>query len=111
MKRLGIVWFRNDLRLHDNEVGFIVLCLYRLKTNCFISQILVWAHTNNDYVIHMYCFDPRQITNKTYKCDFVKCEKYRLKFLIETVENLSISLINKGRCEVIFYLLIFNSIL
>ncbi len=23
MKRLGIVWFRNDLRLHDNEVGFI----------------------------------------------------------------------------------------
>jgi hypothetical protein len=24
MKRLGIVWFRNDLRLHDNEVGFIL---------------------------------------------------------------------------------------
>jgi deoxyribodipyrimidine photo-lyase len=47
----------------------------------------------------MYCFDPRQITDKTYKCDFVKCDKYRLKFLIETIENLNVSLINKGRCE------------
>ncbi len=62
-------------------------------------QLLVWAHANNDYVIHMYCFDPRQITDKTYKCGFVKCDKYRLKFLIETIENLNGSLINKGRCE------------
>jgi hypothetical protein len=45
----------------------------------------------------MYCFDPRQITDKTYKCDFVKCDKHRLKFLIETIEDLNTSLINKGR--------------
>ncbi|UJR31796.1 hypothetical protein I4U23_019273 [Adineta vaga] len=77
MKRLGIVCFRYDLRLHDNE-------------------LLVWAHTNNDYVIHMYCFDPRQITAKTYKCDLVKCDKYRLKFLLETIEDLNTSLNNKG---------------
>ncbi|CAM4784737.1 unnamed protein product [Rotaria magnacalcarata] len=77
MKRLGIVWFRNNLRLHDNE-------------------LLAWAHTNNDYVNHVYCFDPRQITDKTYKCNFVKCDKYRLKFLIETIENLNISLVSHG---------------
>ncbi|CAF1317016.1 unnamed protein product [Rotaria sordida] len=35
--------------------------------------MLVWiSHMNNDYVIHMYCCDPRQITDKTCKCDFVK---------------------------------------
>ncbi|CAF3627481.1 unnamed protein product [Adineta steineri] len=77
MKRLGIVWFRDDLRLHDNET-------------------LAWAHMNNDYVIHIYCFDPRQITAKTYKCDFVKTDKYRLKFLMETIENLNTSLMNNG---------------
>lgn len=77
MKRLGLVWFRNNLRLHDNEV-------------------LVWAHANNDFVNHLYCFDPRQITEKTYKCDFVKCDKHRLKFLIETVDNLRSSLVNKS---------------
>jgi hypothetical protein len=63
------------------------------------EQILAWAHTNNDYNIHMYCFDPRQITEKTYKCDLIKCDKYRLKFLIETIDNLNQSLINKGRYE------------
>ncbi|CAF0888048.1 unnamed protein product [Adineta ricciae] len=77
MKRLAIVLFRYDLRLHDNE-------------------LLVWAHANHDYVIHTYCFDPRQITDKTYKCDLVKCDKYRLKFLIETIEDLNISLVNRG---------------
>ncbi|CAF3299971.1 unnamed protein product [Rotaria sp. Silwood2] len=44
----------------------------------------------------MYCFDSRQVIEKTYRCDFVKCDKYRLKFLIETVENLNASLVNKG---------------
>ena len=61
--------------------------------------MLVWAHMNNDYVIHMYCFDQRQITDKTYKCDFVKCDRYRLKFLIETIENLNMLLMEKNRWE------------
>lgn len=54
---------------------------------------------NNDYVIHMFCFDPRQITDKTYQGDFIKCEKYRLKFLLETIENLHLSLSKKNRFE------------
>ena len=94
MKRLGIVWFRYDLRLHDNEVNILLL----IEKNFYLFvQILVWAHTNNDYVLHLYCFDPRQITDKTYQCDFVKCDKHRLKFLIETIENLNTSLVNKER--------------
>lgn len=60
-------------------------------------QILAWAHLNNDYVTHLFCFDPRQITDKTYLCDLVKCDKYRLKFLLESVNNLHGSLVNKGR--------------
>ena len=63
----------------------------------FFIKVLAWAHANNDFVNHLYCFDPRQITEKTYKCDLVKCDKYRLKFLIETIENLNASLASKGR--------------
>ena len=96
MKRLGLVWFRNNLRLHDNEVG----CDIALDSACPLShKVLVWAHANNDFVNHLYCFDPRQITEKTYKCDFVKCDKHRLKFLIETVGDLRTSLVNKSRFE------------
>lgn len=83
MTRLAIVWFRNDLRLHDNEV-------------------LAWAHTNNDYVLHVYCFDPRQITDKTYQCGFIKCDKHRLKFLIETITNLK-QLLNEKTSDLLTY--------
>lgn len=31
MKRLAIVWFRNDLRLHDNEVGFILISIIEIS--------------------------------------------------------------------------------
>ncbi len=66
-KNINLVWFRNDLRINDNKV---------------LSEACIKA----DKVIAVYCFDPRQFQNTMY--GFKKTEKYRAKFLIETVTDL-----------------------
>ena len=68
---LGLVWFRNDLRTKDNN---------SLKE----------ATKNHTSVIAVYCFDPRHFEITKY--GFKKIEKYRAKFLIETIENLKSNL-------------------
>ena len=63
-KQKGLVWFRNDLRVHDNES-------------------LTNAIQENDTVIAVYCFDPRHLEQTRF--GFKKTEKFRAKFLIESV--------------------------
>ncbi|MBN2867872.1 MAG: deoxyribodipyrimidine photo-lyase, partial [Flavobacteriaceae bacterium] len=63
----SLVWFRNDLRIHDN-----------------VS--LANAINSNSRVIALYCFDPRLFEVDQF--GFKKTEKYRVKFLIETVTDL-----------------------
>ncbi len=63
-KQKGLVWFRNDLRVHDNES-------------------LTNAIQENDTVIAVYCFDPRHFEQTRF--GFKKTEKFRAKFLIESV--------------------------
>jgi deoxyribodipyrimidine photo-lyase len=67
MTKTGLVWFRNDLRIHDQ-----------------IS--LVKAARENSFVMAIYCFDPRHFEKDRF--GFVKTEKYRAQFLIETVAAL-----------------------
>ncbi len=63
----GLVWFTNNLRVHDNESLFK-------------------ASQSHDRVIALYCFDPRHFEITPF--GFKKTEKYRTKFLIESVQNL-----------------------
>ncbi|MBT8394135.1 MAG: DASH family cryptochrome [Flavobacteriaceae bacterium] len=63
----GLVWFTNNLRVHDNDA------LHR-------------ACQSHDQVIAVYCFDHRHFEDTQF--GFRKTEKYRAKFLIETVRNL-----------------------
>ena len=63
----GLVWFTDNLRLHDNES-------------------LTLACQNHEKVIAIYCFDERQF--HTTQFGFKKTEKFRAKFLIETVSEL-----------------------
>jgi len=63
----AIVWFRNDLRVHDNAA-------------------LNEAIKNADKVIPVYCFDPRQFGKTSF--GFEKTGRYRAKFLIESVQDL-----------------------
>lgn len=66
-ERTILVWFRNDLRIEDNE-------------------ILLEATRKADYVIPVYCFDPYYF--KTTPSGTLKTGNVRAKFLIESVANL-----------------------
>ena len=63
----ALVWFRNDLRTQDNT-------------------ILEQAIQENDNVIGIYFFDPRMFEKN--KFGFKRTEKFRAKFLIETIHDL-----------------------
>jgi len=69
--KISLVWFRNDLRIHDNTS-------------------LVTAINSSKIVIAVYCFDPRHF--EKYNYGLLKTEKYRAKFLIETIKDLKIQL-------------------
>ena len=71
-----LYWFRNDLRLHDNE-GF------------------VRATEHADQVLPVFVFDPRLFTAHP-RLEFRKTGVFRANFLIECVEDLRQSLQNRG---------------
>ncbi len=72
-----IVWFRQDLRLHDNEA-------------------LTQAIEHGDEVIPVFIFDDRTFRGETDNFGFAKTGKYRAQFIIESVEDLRKNLRDKG---------------
>lgn len=68
MSKRVIVWFRQDLRIHDNEALFDAL-------------------DSKAEVIPAFIFDNRTFYNKT-SFGFSKTDKYRTKFIIESVITL-----------------------
>ncbi|KAJ8543284.1 hypothetical protein K7X08_005807 [Anisodus acutangulus] len=75
IRRASIVWFRNDLRVHDNE------CLNA-------------AHNESMSVLPVYCFDPRDYGKSS--SGFDKTGPYRASFLIESVSDLRKNLQARG---------------
>ena len=75
-KQRVIVWFRQDLRLHDNEA-------------------LTDAIKSGEEVIPVYVFDERVFKEKT-RFGFKKTENFRAKFIIESVQDLKKSLQKLG---------------
>jgi len=70
-KDTTLIWFRNDLRIIDNVV-------------------LAEACKTGKKVIAIYCFDPKYFEVNKY--GFRITEKYRAKFLIETIQDLKAQL-------------------
>lgn len=68
MKRRAIVWFRQDLRLHDNEA---------------LSTALRMA----EEIIPVYVFDERVFSGTT-RFGFPKTGKFRARFILESVADL-----------------------
>jgi len=66
-KKVVLIWFRNDLRLHDNEV-------------------LTEAINKSDLIIPVYCFDPRYFSKNKFNQFHTGIN--RSKFLLETVSYL-----------------------
>ncbi|EOR93270.1 Deoxyribodipyrimidine photolyase, single-strand-specific [Arcticibacter svalbardensis MN12-7] len=62
-----LIWFRNDLRMHDNEV-------------------LIEAVNRAGKILPVYCFDPRYFTETSYGTK--RSGYFRTKFLLESVESL-----------------------
>ncbi|XP_043711061.1 blue-light photoreceptor PHR2 [Telopea speciosissima] len=75
VRRSSIVWFRNDLRVHDNE------CLNT-------------AQNESISVLPVYCFDPRDYGKSS--SGFDKTGPYRATFLIESVSDLRRTLQSRG---------------
>jgi deoxyribodipyrimidine photo-lyase len=75
--RKGIVWFRSDLRLHDNEA---------------LTESLLHCRE----VIPAYVFDSRVFAGTTTLGGFPKTGQFRLQFILESVADLRDSLRKKG---------------
>ena len=71
----AIVWFSNNLRVNDNV-------------------LLQEACTDHDQVIAVYCFEEELFNSRLF--GFKKIEKFRAKFLIESVSNLKENLADMG---------------
>jgi deoxyribodipyrimidine photo-lyase len=71
-----LIWFRNDLRLHDH-------------------QPLVEAIATGQPIIGLYCFDPRQFGQTGF--GFPKTGAYRARFLLDSVADLRQSFRALGR--------------
>ncbi len=76
-QKTGIVWFRQDLRLHDNEA-------------------LTEALQHCERIIPIFIFDERVFLGKTRQFGFPKTGKFRAKFILESVANLRQSLRKMG---------------
>lgn len=79
IKNIGIIWFRNDLRLHDN-----------LILNTTIESI---KENKIDYVIPFFCYDIDQIDGISREAKIERCGPIRRNFIIECVDNLKSNLI------------------
>ena len=80
MEHTAIVWFRNDLRLHDNEA---------------ITEAVQKAQ----HIVPVYVFDER-VFNGTTSFGFKKTDKFRAKFIIESVAKLRENLKKLG-CDLV----------
>lgn len=78
----NLVWFRNDLRTQDNNALF-------------------QACKKPGKVIGVYFLDPRQFEKNKY--GFKKTERFRAKFLLETIRDLKNNLAQKNISLLIFH--------
>ncbi len=76
MNKKAIIWFRQDLRVHDNEA---------------ISDAL---HSTNN-IIPVFVFDERTFKSKT-RFGFPKTSKFRAQFIIDSIKDLRQNLSNHG---------------
>ena len=73
--KTALVWFKTDLRLHDNET-------------------LLRAVEQNDFIIPVYCFDDSHFGSTKY--GFQKTGSFRAQFLLESLADLDQNLRKRG---------------
>ena len=81
-KNTGLVWYRNNLRAHDN------LSLSR-------------ATKNHEKIVAVYFFNPKDYTENSF--EIKKTEKYRAAFLIETIKDLQVNLMKLNTTLLVYF--------
>jgi deoxyribodipyrimidine photo-lyase len=76
MEKRAVVWFRNDLRLHDNEA-------------------LVEAIATGAEIVPVYVFDERIFVGRD-RFGFEKSSRFRTRFIIQAVEQLREAIRERG---------------
>ncbi|KAK2512646.1 cryptochrome DASH-like protein, partial [Columba guinea] len=76
------------------------ICLLRCDLRAHDNQVLHWAQSSADFVVPLYCFDPRHLL-LTHRCGFPKTGPHRLRFLLESVKDLRETLKKKGSTLVV----------
>lgn len=80
--RRVVLWFRNDLRIHDNEI--IHQAVQRVSQGKAAE------------VVPVYCFDPKFFSESHFSNGHLKTGAFRAKFLIESVQDLKKNLREYG---------------
>lgn len=78
IKRLAILWFRNDLRVNDN-----------LTVHKCIELV---AKKQIDLVVPFYCFDRDILEGVSREARLPRCSPFRRTFMIESVRDLAANL-------------------
>jgi deoxyribodipyrimidine photo-lyase len=78
----NLIWFRNNLRVQDNTS-------------------LLEATKNSGKTIGLFCFDPRHFAETKY--GFKKTDKFRARFLIETIQELKNNLEQKNISLLVYF--------
>jgi len=78
----NLIWFRNNLRVQDNTS-------------------LLEATKNSGKTIGLFCFDPRYFAETKY--GFKKTDKFRARFLIETIQELKNNLEQKNISLLVYF--------
>ena len=73
-----LIWYRNDLRIHDHEALYRAVSKDAKKNRVFRE------------IVPVYCFDPRHFGKTPY--GFAKTGPFRAQFLLESVADLRNSL-------------------
>ncbi|XP_040449773.1 cryptochrome DASH-like isoform X2 [Falco naumanni] len=81
-------------------VARTAICLLRCDLRAHDNQVLHWAQSNADFVIPLYCFDPRHYLG-THCFGFPKTGPHRLRFLLESVKDLRETLKKRGSTLVV----------
>jgi deoxyribodipyrimidine photo-lyase len=78
LNKIGILWFRNDLRVQDNSI-----------LNYTIEMI---KEAKLDFIIPFFCYDIDQLDGFSREAKIERCGPIRRNFIIECVDNLKFNL-------------------
>ncbi len=99
LKKTALCWFRNDLRLHDNEVIHQAIQKYENVLCIFCFDIRQFEKLTEKTILNEKTYQNSESNsdlNKNLDLNFRKTDAKRLQFLFETIKDFKKSLKKTG---------------